>query len=125
MHSAITDHRCSIPSRISSSVRQACSLASITSLIDICSRAQIASSSSPVLKGNFTWRVVEHDAVGSGRHLVDDEPAADRVVGAELDLRVVPVVRREGHPVGVRGQALAPVHDQVAVDVEADRVSCR
>ena len=53
--------------------------------------------------------------------VVEDEAAADGVVGALAD-HLVARVRGEGHPVGVERQPSPPVQDQVGVAVEGDLV---
>jgi len=52
--------------------------------------------------------------------LTEDEPTADRVVGAFEDALALVVVGGEEHRVGVERQALAPVQDDVGVGVEGD-----
>lgn len=66
--------------------------------------------------------LVGHDAVRGRIVLVDHEAAADGVVVAGGDDLVVGVIGGEAHAVGVVGQLLPLVHQQVALLVEGDRV---
>ena len=86
------------------SVRHDSSLAIMTPAIDRPVSRQCASSSSPVRERVRDRGRVLDDAVAPLAVLVDDEAAADGVVGAVEQRPAVGVERLERHPVRVRGQ---------------------
>ena len=63
-------------------------------------------------------RFVLDDPVRAGRLLVDHKTAAHRVIGAFPQRLTLRIQRTEYHAVGVIRQHLAPVEDQVPVDIE-------
>ena len=120
-HSCITAQMCSSPARTSSSVRQASSLASMT-LADRQPRLAAAAPAARRRCGTGTAPGSRPARRGRRRaSLVDDEPAADRVVGAlGRSVGAVGVERGEAHAVGVeRAASLAPVQHDVVVASKA------
>ena len=121
-HSRITRQISSRPARMSASLRQERSLASITSLIDSPVRVVTVEQLRPGQERVPHHSAVRLDPVRAGRRLVHHEPATDGVVGAAAQLGAGPVVRREGHPVRVVRQRPAAVQRQIPIRVEVDLV---
>jgi hypothetical protein len=74
----------------------------------------------PAEEGVRHRRGIRHDLRCPGLVLAEHEPAADRVVGPGGDLAAVGVGGGEAHRVGVEGQPLAAVEDDVLTRVEGD-----
>ena len=66
-------------------------------------------------------RTVLDDTVRADRVFVEDEAAADRIIGRLAKRLSRCIDGGEGHAVGVIGQGFAPMHDQVIFFVELDR----